>query len=133
MPANPLDAALSGATELSGVLNRALEVLPSIRKNGLSESTSTRGALEEFREATDPFAAWLDRETLLKPRAFVAADQLWTAYNQECEAKGRPFASKTAVGSAMAVLRPNIQKRQRTVNGERRLCYIGIGLITREP
>ncbi len=127
-PRELLDKALSDPNELSGVLNKALEALASIRQNGLSESESTRRAIDEFRQATDPLAVWLDRHTVLRSDGIVPADKLWEEYNRDCTAKGRPMVSKTAVGRAVVQLRPTVQNLQRTVTGKLSWCYVGIAL-----
>jgi phage/plasmid-associated DNA primase len=66
---------LADPAELSGVLNKALEAIAAIRSRGLSESTSTRRAMDEFRKATDPPAVWLDRHTVLRPDAVIPQDR----------------------------------------------------------
>lgn len=124
-----LDAMLADPSELSGVLNKALEALASIRSNGFSQSNSSRGAMDEFRQSTDPLAVWLDRYTILESDALIPADRLWQDYNQDCVAKRRPTMSKTALARAIAELRPTVETRQRTVNGRIAWCYIGIGQI----
>lgn len=132
LPRDQLDSMLADPDELSGVLNKALEALASIRSHGLSESESTRRAMDEFRQTTDPVAVWLDRNTVLEPEAVIPADRLWQDYNQDCVAKGRPTVSKTALGRAVAQLRPTIEKRQRTVNGRLSWCYAGLGTVVDE-
>jgi P4 family phage/plasmid primase-like protien len=127
LPRDQLDAMLSDPAELSGVLNKALEALASIRANGLSESESSRRAMDEFRQTTDPLAVWLDRNTVPEPDALIPFDQLWRDYNNDCVAKGRPTLSKTALGRAIALLRPTVEKRQRTINGRLSWCYVGVG------
>ena len=133
LPRDQLDAMLADPTELSGVLNKALEALKAIRGHGLSESESIRRAMDEFRQTTDPVAVWLDRNTVLEPDALIPADRLWQDYNQDCVAKGRPTVSKTALGRAIAQLRPTVEKRQRTVNDRLSWCYVGIGSIAEGP
>jgi phage/plasmid-associated DNA primase len=120
---------LSDPTELSGVLNKAIEAVASIRRRGLSESDSIRRAMDEFRQTTDPLAVWLDRNTVLEPEALIPADRLWHDYNQDCIAKGRPTVTKTALGRAMVQLRPTVEKKQRTIDGKLPWCYVGIGLV----
>ncbi|MGD0577773.1 MAG: phage/plasmid primase, P4 family, partial [Bryobacteraceae bacterium] len=132
LPRDQLDAMLADPTELSGVLNKALEALASVRCHGLSESESTRRAMEEFRQTTDPVAVWLDRNTVLEPDALMPADRLWQDYNLDCVAKGRPTVSKTALGRAVAQLRPTVEKRQRTVSDRLSWCYVGIGSIVKD-
>jgi len=133
LPRDQLDAMLADPTELSGVLNKALEALASVRNHGLTESDSIRRAMDEFRQTTDPVAVWLDRNTVLEPDALIAADRLWQDYNQDCVAKGRPTVSKTALGRAIAQLRPTVEKRQRTLNERLSWCYVGIGSIAEGP
>jgi len=132
LPRDQLDAMLADPTELSGVLNKALEALASVRGHGLSESESTLRAMDEFRQTTDPLAVWLDRNTTLEPDALIPADRVWQDYNQDCVTKGRPTISKTALGRAIAQLRPTVEKRQRTVNDRLSWCYVGIGLIVKD-
>jgi P4 family phage/plasmid primase-like protien len=127
IPGDQLDAMLADPTELSGVLNKALEAVKAIRKRGLSEGESMRRAMDEFRETTDPLAVWLDRNATLEPDALIPIDQLWHNYNQDCVTKGRPIVSKTALGRAIVQLRPTVKKHQRTVNGKVAWCYVGIG------
>ena len=133
LPRDQLDAMLADPAELSGVLNKAIKAIASIRTKGLSESESIRRAMDEFRQTTDPVAVWLDRNTVLEPDALIPADRLWQDYNQDCMAKGRPTVSKTALGRAIAQLRPTIEKRQRTVNGRLSWCYVGLGSTAEEP
>jgi P4 family phage/plasmid primase-like protien len=129
MQSDKLDAVLSDPAELSGVLNKMLEALAAIRTRGLTESDSTNRATDEFRQATDPIAVWLDRKTVLHPDAVTPQDQLHREYCRNCADAGRPAISKTAFGRAMKKLRPTVMDYQRTVNRVVSWCYIGISLI----
>lgn len=100
IPRAELDAMLADPTELSGVLNKVLLALAAIRKHGFTVSESTRRAMDDFRQTTDPLAAWLDRNTVVHPTGVVVADRLWDEYNRDCVAKGRPTISKNALGRA---------------------------------
>jgi hypothetical protein len=132
IPRDQLDATLADPKELSGVLNKTLEAIAAIRTRGLSESESTRRAMDEFRKATDPLAVWLDRHTVLRPDAVIPQDRLYQEYSRHCSDAGRPTISKTAFGRAMKKLRPSVGDYQRTVNGVLAWCYVGIGLATKE-
>jgi putative DNA primase/helicase len=128
IPRDQLDCKLAASEELSGVLNKALEAIAAIRTRGLSESGSMRCAMEEFRQATDPLAVWLDRRTIMHPGTLIPQDRLYREYCRNCSATGRPTITKTAFGRAIKKLRPSIAMKQRTVNGVLGWCYIGIGL-----
>jgi len=132
IPSDKLDAMLSDPTELSGVLNRVLEACAALRKRGFSESDSTTRATDEFRQATDPLAVWLDRKTILLPEAVTSQDQLYREYCRNCADAGRTTISKTAFGRAMKKLRPTVTDYQRTVNDALAWCYVGIGLLTND-
>jgi putative DNA primase/helicase len=129
IPGDRLDAMLSDPAELSGVLNKALEALAAIRARGLSESESSKRATDEFRQATDPLAVWLDRKTILHADALTPQDQLHREYCRNCTETGRTTISKTAFGRAIKKLRPTVTDLQRTVNGVISWCYIGISLL----
>jgi P4 family phage/plasmid primase-like protien len=123
-----LDAKLQDPSELSGVLNKALDALAGLRQRGFTESPSMVEAWQEFRETTDPMAVWLDRATVEDPDAFVVKDVLAKAYNAECSRAGRPTISKKAIAKALRGLRPNVTEGQRMVAGKRSTAWIGIGL-----
>ncbi len=129
IPGDRLDAMLSDPAELSGVLNKALEALAVIRARGLSESDSSKRATDEFRQATDPLAVWLDRKTILHADALTPQDLLHREYCRNCTETGRTTISKTAFGRAIKKLRPTVTDLQRTVNGVISWCYIGISLL----
>jgi putative DNA primase/helicase len=132
IPSDRLDAMLSDPVELSGVLNKALEATAVLRNRGLSESDSTRQALDEFRQVTDPLAVWLDRHTILHSDAVIPQDRLYREYRHNCDDTGRPTITKTAFGRAMKKLRPKVEGHQRTVDGALVWCYVGIGFIAKE-
>jgi len=133
-PREELDSKLSDPRELSGVLNRALEVLPRVRREGFSESESMREAHEEFRAMTDPVSVWLTQKTITGPDVFVPQDNLVNAYNSEASARGHVVMSKTAFTQALKRVRPEVEIKQRTYNGKSHVrCYIGIALKDSGP
>jgi putative DNA primase/helicase len=126
-----IDAALSDPQELSGVLNKALEALPTLRKGGFTQSESMRRAWDEFRTATDPLAVWLDHDTVQDPNVMVAADELVTAFNLHMSDAGKQGMSKTAFGLAIKRLKKDIEVAQRTYKGKEKVrVYLGIALKT---
>jgi P4 family phage/plasmid primase-like protien len=130
-PRAELDAALADPRELSGVLNKALPALRRLRRAGrFTETQSTAKALAEFRQVTDPFAVWLDRETVSLPHANVQTDRLLSAYNAVCVQEKRPVMDASSFGKALHRARPGIEARRLGPRGNRRVCYVGIGLRT---
>ncbi len=128
LPREELDAKLSDSKELSGVLNRALDVLPRVRRAGFTESTSMREAWEEFRAMTDPVTVWLQQNTIEAAEAFVSKDALATAYNRFCDKVGRPGMNKKGFGRAVKRAFPHIEDGQKSVAGKMTWCWLGIGL-----
>jgi P4 family phage/plasmid primase-like protien len=129
IPREELDARLSDPRQLSGVLNKALEVLPKLRRKGFTESKSMHDAWEEFRQMTDPLAVWLENLTVEHPSAFVAKHSLQAAYNQHCEKSGRAGMTAQAFGRAFRRLKPHIEDGQREVNGKSKTwVWLGLGI-----
>ncbi len=133
VPRAVLDARLAEPTELSGVLNRALDALEAMGRRGrFTESASMAAAYAEFRQITDPLAVWLDRGTVEGPDAFVLKSKLHAAYNDAAEHAGRPPLTSTAFGLALRRLRPNLGEAQRTIAGKVQRVWLGIGLRSNE-
>lgn len=128
IPARELDARLSAAGELSGLLNRALAALPALRTGKFIDPESVRDAFAEFQAVTDPLAVWLDRYTVDDPEAIIPRKTLRIAYNAHLERSGRPPATERAFGLAVKKLRPDVHDKQRMVGGKLQWCHIGIGL-----
>lgn len=127
--ADVLDKRLAQPQELSGLLNKALDVLPRLMKQGrFSEPASIKAALDEFRSTTDPMAVWLDNATVDDPNAIVPKQALRAAYSAECERRGSPALSDKAFTQRLLQMRPRVEKKQRTVNGKVTWCFCGIGL-----
>jgi len=131
-PRAVLDARLSAPGELSGVLNKALDMLPDLRRRGFTESESMRQAWEEFKSMTDPVAVWLARNTVESVEAFVPMADLRRAYNADADAGGHNGMTAQAFGRALKRARPGIGEARLTVGGRRQMCYTGIGLLPRD-
>ena len=127
-------AQLSSPSELSGVLNRALAALPGmIQRGGFTQSESTQASLMEFREMTDPLAAWLDRFTVLSPKGMVSRKDLAISYNAAPDAAGRPLMTPKAFCAAVRRLRPTLKEGQRTMGGEVKDVFLGLSLPSHTP
>jgi P4 family phage/plasmid primase-like protien len=124
-----LDARLAAPAEQSGVLNRALDVLPSVLKRGLAVTESMRQAHAEFWRMTDPLAIWLNRRTMSNPHALAPCDALISLYNHDAQAAGQAGMTEMAFGAALRRHRPEVARKQRTVAGKVRWCYVGISLL----
>jgi putative DNA primase/helicase len=129
VPRAELDARLADPQELSGVLNKALAVLPRLRQRGFTISETMGQAAEEFRQTTDPLAVWLERYTLEYPDAMIAKDAFVQAYNADCDQAGRPRMSKNAFGRALRRVLPHLKDAQRLWEGREQVwVWRGLGL-----
>jgi putative DNA primase/helicase len=133
VPRAELDARLSQAGELSGLLNRALDKLHVIRAGRFTESDSTRAALAEFRATTDPLGIWLDQNTVERADGMVVKDRLRSAYSLVCQDSGRPILGDVQFTAALKRLRPRVQAAQRRVDGRNTRVFTGIGFVTHDP
>ncbi len=125
-----LGAQLSSRHELSGMLNRVLAVLPAMcHRGGFSLSESTQVAMSEFREMTDPLAAWLDRFTQMSPDAVVSRKDLLISCNAHAETAGRPPITSKAFCAAVRRLRPSVKDAQKSIYGTIQWVFQGIRLV----
>jgi len=133
IPRTEMDARLSKPSELSGVLNRALQGLQQVQETrGLLESMSMASALDGLRMVTDPVAVWLDSHIIEGADLYVAKRELLTAYNASASKAGRPRITETGFGRALHRLRPNLTDAQRTVAGKEG-AWVWLGLGLRSP
>jgi putative DNA primase/helicase len=131
IPAEVLDARLSQPSELSGVLNRALELLPdALKRKGIMQTSTMRSAHDDFCATTDPFRVWLSEYIEDDPNAVTPCENLRNSYSQFRRERGLSPVTVTAFGLE---LRKNIHledPKQRTVLGRSGTtwCYLGIRL-----
>jgi len=125
-----LDARLAAPRELSGVLNRAVALLPRLRAHGFTETASMRAAWQEFREVTDPFSVWLDTAVVRNSRAFVRKNELLSAFNRHNESSGRPMTTATGFSLALKRAIPGLMDAQKEFGDGKKWVWLGIGLGT---
>lgn len=125
-----LDAELASPKELSGLLNKALAVLPRVLRGGLTETASMREAFLGMRRATDPLEVWLDQETVEAPSSVLPKQRLVQAYQDHCERCGIPPMLPQHMGRRLKRLRPRVREAQRTIDGAKQWVWLGIQLKT---
>lgn len=124
-----LHAKLTTPAELSGVLNRALDVLARVSRSGLTVTQSMRKAFLEFQEVTDPLAVVLAQKTVDSPKDFISCARLLDVCNDALHMNGNPLINRTSLGRELKRLRPKLKEVQRTVDGKPKVnCYLGIAL-----
>lgn len=129
IPRNTLDAELAAPAELSGVLNRALKLLPRVIERGISETVSMKEAHDKFRALTDPFTLWLSENTVEGPDCWMSKREGIDHYSFWARENEMPTMSDTAFGLALKRQCPNVTDERRTVKGKPGVeCYRGIGL-----
>jgi putative DNA primase/helicase len=123
-----LDAMLAAPGELSGLLNKALDALPGVRENGLTETDTTRAALAGFRLVTDPLAIWLETRTVFDPEAVTPRTEVQRACQLHMIEVGKKVPSDMALTQAIHHYVPDVECKQRTVDGRVQWCYVGLRL-----
>jgi P4 family phage/plasmid primase-like protien len=129
--------AMSTPSELSGVLNKALVVLPKVMRSGITVTDTMKEAYEEFWKTTDPLAIWLAGNTVMDPTGIVRKGELIEEYNLACTKAGRIAPTRQAFGRELRRLRPHVLSGQRdfdevgadgSVVKNKREVYLGIKL-----
>jgi putative DNA primase/helicase len=122
-----LDARLATPSELSGLLNKALDALPQLRARGdFFQSESTRIAELEFREMTDPVSAFLSEAYVDDGVGSVTKKDLLIHYTAWAESHGHPPISPKAFTLSVTRLKPRLVEVQRVVNGDLSRCWQGL-------
>jgi putative DNA primase/helicase len=132
-----LDRRLSAPRELSGVLNRAIKLLPEVfRDKGLKQTVSMKEAHDEFCAGSDPFRVWLSEYLADDPDAFEPCNEVMSSYFGFRRERGLPAMTPTAFGLELRKQKRGLQTKERTVerNGKmtKPYCYIGIRLKRKE-
>lgn len=92
IPADERDPDLPGRlrSELSGILNWALEGCAAWQRDGLGLPDAVAAATTSYRSDSDAVGRFLDERCSLSPEAMTAAAELHAAYKQWAEANGEP-------------------------------------------
>jgi putative DNA primase/helicase len=129
IPQHVLDERLSQPSELSGLFNRAREVLSAFKVRGsFAQSESTRRAGWEFQEQTDPVAVWLETETITSPNLQIPKRDLYIYYSGQLHERNEVPLTQKAFSVAVKRLRPHVREGQPIVDGQRVHSWIGLAL-----
>ncbi len=131
IPREELIARLSNPRELSGVLNKALDALPQVRRRGLDVTPSTVDAARRFHRTANPIIAWIDANTVADPRGFALKRELIDECNRDAVRDGRPKVTDKAFGEAMRRARPTVRSAQRRQHSEVKEIYAGLRMTDR--
>lgn len=120
---------LTAPSELSGLLNRALQVIHQIRRDGFTISASMHAAANEFRALTDPVSVFLDATTIQGPNLHCSKRELYDAYALAAAKSGAAAIPIPSFGQSLKKARPNVAEAQITIAGVKKTwCWKGIGL-----
>ena len=134
LPRGHLDTRLASSAELSGLLNRALDVRPQLQARGaFTEGESIKAAWRFTRERPDPVAIWLEKEATEDSEAFVPRGELHRQYSLWAAEQKHPAMSSKEFMSTIRQLRPALTEGQRTVSGRREHVFLGLGLKAETP
>lgn len=123
-----LDSRLASPTELSGLLNRALEVLPRVLREGLSSSPSLEGARAEFQFKTDPAGEWIATHVERRADCSVPKQDVYGSYRRDLRAEGGSPISSRAFNQSIERIFRGVKSRQIRTGEGRPRSWIGLTL-----
>lgn len=123
-----LDEILRDPTELSGALNRALEVAGDVQLYGLTTTDSMHEAWNEFRDTTDPLAGWMSRTLEYAPMEAVHRGRICRAWQDYCRAEGLTPGTPNALYKRIRETYPRVEDDKRTIDGKQDRAFIGLRL-----
>lgn len=128
VPTAILRERLGSPSELSGLLNHALDSIAQIQKGFIPESESMREAWAEFRASTDPLTMWLDETVIEDPEGLIPKQEVLARYNHYRRDAGKAVTDTGSLTQALLQWRQGVRTAQRTVNDIPRVwCYVGVG------
>lgn len=118
---------LTTPTELSGVLNMCLKVLPELRKAGdFSYKLTVDELAEQYLRLSNPVHAFLVDCCEFRNDAWVSMDDLYREFCDYCSERSIPLMTRERFGRQLRN-EPRIQS-QRQTTGERKYGWQGIAL-----
>jgi putative DNA primase/helicase len=117
-------------TEMSGILNWALDGLQRLADNGnrFTQLAIADEAITTMRDLASPVAAFVREQCVRGAQKRVEVETLYTAYKQWCETTENPKASKHVFGRDLRAAVPTVRKiRPEDESGKKRpYVYTGI-------
>jgi putative DNA primase/helicase len=114
-------------TELPGILNRALQGLDRLNKNGFTQPQGQKDLIEEYRRDTDPARAFLldSYEASLIGQS-VRCSHVYGAYRQFCEDTGCLPMNERAFGRHLRKIFPKVNRQRIGDRSKREYVYQGL-------
>lgn len=114
-------------SEMTGILNWAVEGCLKWQQNGLGESKAIKQATSEYREDMDILGPFFEEVCVIHPSAKIEAKRIYESYkkwcysNDELELKNRPFYRQLETRG--------FKKKRGTAN---KFYFHGIGLVSEQ-
>jgi len=117
-------------SELSGILNFALEGLRRLRERGGFELKETVADAAEFwRKQSDSLYWFVSERVRERMGAVTSKADFFTEYVRFCEERDIESMSKTMIGHRLPEYLPNARTERRRVGGQVRACWVNIELV----
>ena len=123
-----LDRQLHDPKELSGLLNKVLEVRPSVRQHGFTVSPSMTAALRDYQNEVDPIAEFLSTALRPDPQGMVRKTEVYEAYELFAEQHGQTPLTNGVFWKRVKAWTQGWQKVQRKIDGKAQRVLLGIRL-----
>lgn len=121
-------------TELSGILNWALDGLRRLKARGkFIEPGVSKAAREEFQAQRHPTRTWLADTFVATKFGFEKSSEVYAAYTAWCEANGHRPASATIFASEVVRVFPTAQKsvKRKDEHNKEHRGFAGIALASK--
>ena len=123
-----LDRQLHDPKELSGLLNKVLEVWPSVRQHGFTVSPSMTAALRDYQNEVDPIAEFLSTALRPDPQGMVRKTEVYEAYELFAEQHGQTPLTNGVFWKRAKAWTQGWQGVQRKIDGKTQRVLLGIRL-----
>lgn len=128
IPRTELDQRLQDPKELSGLLNKVLEVWPQLRQHGFTISLNMTKALQDYQDEVDPVAGFFSQCVEQAPQGMITKQQVYGAYCEHIEQHGDSPVSNVAFWKKAKSALPPYEEVQREIDGKRQRVLLGVRL-----
>jgi putative DNA primase/helicase len=112
--------------EAAGILAWAVEGCRAWREDGLTKPTVVTEAVEKYRRASDPIAAFLEDRTAEDPEAFTPTAELYYSYQSWADWEGIPDGERLTHKAFGSRMKDRFDDARRRVNGRPTRGFVGV-------
>ena len=121
---------LTTDAELSGLFNWAVAGLKKLLADGkFSKSKSTEEIRDQYIRLSSPVAAFVNDCLEFQSDGVMTKEDMYNGYLNYCKEKSLPTLPSNTFALKFKQHFPNVATQRRTINNERKMCWVGVKAV----